>query len=98
MDRLFKLVLPPTIPLEHSHSVPAMLTLPVNYRKRAFAADTNFRPATLRKTPSSNALNGNEAGKMRGTIKDNGIKSTHEWGDGVPSLDVDIRNSLILPG
>ena len=71
---------------------------PIHSKKRNPPSTvTNDRSSTWKKLPSSSGLGDSASGKPRGGLGKELRKANH-WGDGAPSLDVDIRNSLILPG
>jgi hypothetical protein len=77
------------------------------YRKRTNSNGeaTHSRPATLKKATSNHALSEKAAGKQRslsGASQEQRMvekeKTRRRVADVAPSLNVDIRNSLILPG
>lgn len=73
------------------------LILPLRSKKRnPQSTDTNNSSSTLKKLPSSLGLSDSASGKPRDALGKE-VRTANLWGDGVPSLDVDIRNSLILP-
>lgn len=79
-------------------------------RTTSSAERENIRPATLKKSFSAQGVNGAARGKEKGwkarvgqdgrllDERDKGKARTGGSGDGPPSLNMEFRNSLMLPG